>query len=94
MAWIQIPQHTFRGPVKSIPGGVRAVLVGKGGPTGYEVGGHVMEGGQNIMADQYIFLYNVSSLNIEISAHRMILLSTMYRSVCMYQCSVSLGFQC
>ena len=34
-SWCQIPQHTFRGLVESMPRRVRAVLAAKGGPTQY-----------------------------------------------------------
>lgn len=34
-SWCQIPQHTFRGLVESMPRRLRAVLVAKGGPTQY-----------------------------------------------------------
>ncbi|KAK3557200.1 hypothetical protein QTP70_026141, partial [Hemibagrus guttatus] len=34
-SWCQIPQHTFRDLVESMPQGVRAVSAAKGGPTQY-----------------------------------------------------------
>ena len=34
-SWCQIPQHTFRALVESMPQWVRAVLAAKGGPTQY-----------------------------------------------------------
>ncbi|KAK3563664.1 hypothetical protein QTP86_033502 [Hemibagrus guttatus] len=39
-SWCQIPQHTFRDLVESIPRWVRAVLAAKGGPTQCQAGGH------------------------------------------------------
>ena len=47
-SWCQIPQHTFRGLVESMPQRVRAVLAAKGGPAQY------LAGGQYVMPDRCI----------------------------------------